>query len=75
MNNASMLPTVPAAAVAELPSMGNAQAPKPAAAIVGFVAARGRTIPMMADHSLDFVSLGVAALARQGLEDSGIVLE
>lgn len=73
MNNASMLPTVPAAAVAEL--QPTHEAPKPAAAIVGFVAVRGRTIPMMADHSLDFVSLGVAALARQGLEDSGIVLE
>lgn len=73
MNNASMLPTVPAASVAELPAMQ--EAPKPAAAVVGFVFINGRTIPMMADHTFDAVSLGVAALARQGLEESGFILE
>lgn len=75
MNNATMIATVPAAPVAELPSMGNAQAPKPAASVVGFVVANGRTVPMMADRSFDSVSLVVAAYARQGLEDSGISLE
>ena len=75
MNNETMIATVPAAPVAELPSLGNAQAPKPAAAIVGFVVVNGRTVPMMADRSFDAVSLVVAAYARQGLEDSGISLE
>ena len=73
MNNAAMISTVPTASVAELPAMQ--ETPKPAAAIVGFFTVGGRLIPMMADHTLDAVSLGVAALARQGLVDSGIVLE
>ena len=75
MNNATMFAAVPAAPVAELPSMGNAQTPKPAASVVGFVVVNGRTVPMMADRSFDSVSLVVAAYARQGLEDSGISLE
>ena len=75
MNNATMPSTVPAAPVAKLPSMGNAQAPKPAASLVGFVVVGGRTVPMMADRSFDSVSVIVAAFARQGLEDSGFNLE
>lgn len=73
MNNATMINAVPAAKVAERPAMQ--EAPKPAAAVVGVLNIGGRLIPMMADHALDVVSLGVAALARQGLEESGLVLE
>lgn len=66
MNNATMIETVPPA-VAELPSAQ--KTPKPAAAIVGFLVVNGRTVPMMADHTLDIVSVRVAALARPILEE------
>jgi hypothetical protein len=69
MTTPAITATVP---VAQLGSVTAQEAPKPAAAIVGFIVVKGRTIPMMADHPFSDVSAKAIALARHSLEEEGL---